>query len=138
MPDNKNPKNDPPPPNPQPAPPSLPVPGEGYVQLANTLLNLLSVGLKEKKKIDRLKALVKSWEKCGDLKSELITKWEEGDVPAAKKKIAKEIHKQLIDLQKKLHDIYDKIDKGDDISTDITEANTLAGEIKGLLIVLIN
>src|SRR5580692_9216999 len=137
MPDNKKPPANTP--KGEPQPPPLPVaPGEGYAQLANSLINLLTVGLKEKKKIDRLKALAKSWEKCGDLKSELLSKWEDGNVPKAKKKIAKEIHKQLEDLQKKLKAIYEKIDKGDDTTNDVIEANTLAGEIKGLLIVLVN
>ncbi len=114
--------------NPNPAPAN-----NDYVQLANTLLNLLTIGLREKKKVDKLNALVTAYQQCCEVKDALIEKYENGNVTAAKKKLAKDIRKKLLDLQKLLKEIQDDINNSRDASAKIIQAAALTGEIRAML-----
>ena len=111
----------------------IPVPGDDWAKLANTLINFLSIGLKEKKKVDKLKGLANAMSQAFKVKDDLIQKYEDDKVTTAKKQLAKEIHAKLKELQYLLKTLADKIDAGQDVSGDISRASVLVGVIQGMI-----
>jgi len=111
----------------------VPVPGDDWAKLANTLINFLSVGLKEKKKVDRLKGLASAMSQTFKVKDDLIQKYEDGAVPPAKQQLAKDIHKKLKELQDLLNTLSAKIDLGEDVSNELSRASVLVGVIQGMI-----
>ncbi len=93
------------------------------IELAKEGLKLLEEGVKRKKKAEKLSALVTALRHVCALKSGLIQRYEEGNVPPEKQQKAKDLHARLRRLQDKLADIHDKIERDEDVTKDVQEAS---------------
>ena len=78
------------------------------------LLGFLDAGLKEKKKKEKLSALVTAWERCGFYKDLFIQKFLNDKINAENKKKAKEVYEDLKALQQALKDLRKEIDREDE------------------------
>jgi hypothetical protein len=105
------------------------------IALAGKLLELLQIGLKSKKKADKLKALVTAWEQTGLYKDLLISVYENGKInnPQQKKK-AQEIRKKLQEIQELLRTIREKIESDEGYSTESKKLDKLLREVIEMLI----
>ena len=107
---------------------------EGII-LAGKLLELIQIGLKSKKKADKLKALVTAWEQTGFYKDLLISVYENGKVSnAQQKKKAQEIRKKLQEIQELLRTIREKIDNDEGYTTETRQLDKLLREVIEMLV----
>lgn len=107
---------------------------EGIV-LAGKLLELIQIGLKSKKKADKLKALVTAWEQTGLYKDLLISVYENGKISnAQQKKKAQEIRKKLQEIQELLRTIREKIDNDEDYAKETKQLDKLLREVIEMLV----
>lgn len=109
---------------------------EEAIKAAREALDLLRIGLKEKKKADKLVAVLKAWEDTGHYKDILILKYEEGQVTEDKKKKAKEIRELLEEIQELLKQLRRKIEKDEDTDDLAEETQDKLREVLSKLILL--
>lgn len=107
---------------------------EGIV-LAGKLLELIQIGLKSKKKADKLKALVTAWEQTGFYKDLLISVYENGKISnAQQKKKAQDIRKKLQEIQELLRTIREKIDNDEGYTSETKQLDKLLREVIEMLV----
>ena len=103
---------------------------------AREALQLLRIGLQEKKKKDKLSALTKAWEDTGRYKDALLQKYENGQVTDAKKAKAKAVREKLFRLQAMLRELHHKILDDEDPGNLPRQIDDLLNEILTDLILL--
>ncbi len=87
---------------------------EVIVKGVEKLLGFLEVGVKEKKKKDKLAALVKAWERCGFYKDLFIQKFLNEKINNENKKKALEVYNDLKALQEALKQLRKEIEHDDE------------------------
>ncbi|MBI2088876.1 MAG: hypothetical protein HYT78_09070 [Deltaproteobacteria bacterium] len=104
------------------------------VEAARTLIELLRLGLKEKKKANKLEALVRAWEEAGRYKDLLLRLYEDGEVTEDRRAKARELRNMLDQLQQMLGEIRRKIRDDEDAARERDAAEELARRILDALV----
>ncbi|MBI2088877.1 MAG: hypothetical protein HYT78_09075 [Deltaproteobacteria bacterium] len=102
---------------------------EDAARAAREALDLLRIGLQQKKKSDKLSALAKAWEDTGHYKDLLIRLYENDRVSADKKRKAREIREKLERIQELLRTIRRKIENDENATQEVDQVTTLLREV---------